>query len=277
MTKEEYCQNETNEFMKFRNMVINEGSNIIKLVLDDEWFDKTLMDAKEVWLENREDFSGKFFPFRWLYEEKQWSFINIGLKQLDSKNPKKEILRNKLKETITENWMHNTCSAFEITSLCKFELDGILVEIEPRINDTTYKKADALIRIDKRELLIEISSFETDIELIHAIILNGVRTTLYRDSIDKVKRKIVYKTQYQLSMADRPNILLITLPYDFATTHSAVEIAVSEFLKESISSNVSAIVVFDGYILKSGRCYFNSKAKYELTDAEKNYFLKVME
>jgi len=59
--------------------VQEEGSDLLRSVLNKSWYETVKEGAQKVWLEEREYYDCKYFPVRWLMEEEDWPFINSGL------------------------------------------------------------------------------------------------------------------------------------------------------------------------------------------------------
>lgn len=157
MNREDYCIEKLKEIDSFYHQVKN-GCSWFTEILNEEWFNEIRLAGKKVWLGQAETYDCRFFPFRWLYEEEEWAFINKWFEKLVEKTIKKQILKGKLKKIVDINWMTALTAALEIKAYCTFVRDGTLLELDPRVNSETKRKADALINIDCREIIVEITA-----------------------------------------------------------------------------------------------------------------------
>ncbi len=182
----DYLKEKTDEVLSFQKIVQSTGKDIIKDVLDDKWFAAIMENVIRVSKdEGNETYTGEFFPYRWLFQEGRWSYINETLGRIYETNSKKQVLRGKMKRTARNNMMSNISAAFEIEVLCRMFSKGFLADIEPKIGNSK-KKADVLIRIDNgREIYIEVSGFEPK--------LRSVMPTVGAVSITENIKKIVGK------------------------------------------------------------------------------------
>ena len=141
---EDYINMKKNEVASFREKVNYEGAEVIKNIFDDECFAKILADGERVWKDETQSFTGYYFPFRWLFEYEEWDFINTNFGKLYDSCSKSNVLRNKLKNTKTNNLDNNMCAAFELKVICKFYYDKILVDIDHKMK-VNKRNVDALI------------------------------------------------------------------------------------------------------------------------------------
>jgi len=268
LNDEAYISLRKDEIIEFRKKVELEGVDIIKKILNDKWFNNIIKDGERVWKNEEEEiYSGYFFPFRWLYEDNEWDFVNTTLGKLYDRCPKKKILRNKFKDVVQDKWMANQCSAFELEVICRLLQDNVLVEIEPKIDKTSNRRADAMINIDDRNILVEISSFQTNIERK----LPRIGNAPISKHMHKIQGKIKDKKNHQLNNASIPTVLIITVPSNIMFDQIQAKWAVDEYFKSSDNESISSIIVSDSYLFKYGAWYFNNNSKIILTSKEKEY------
>lgn len=266
---EKRLQHKTKEFKDFKKKVKNEGSSLIKIALNDSWFDSIYEDATKVWAGDGTDpYKCKFFPYRWLCEEKQWEFINNGLKKIDQLTHKKQMLRNTLLKIVSNEWMVAHAAAFEINALCKFVSDNVLVEIEPKIVSDREYRSDALIKIDKSNILIELTAITKNFgDPIKTSVITLSTEQLINQLMNKIKEKA--EPGKQLSYNTKPSVLIIALLPGFG-----VDLIVAEWAMDknvNLYPKINSYIVSDTFLFKYGDCYINNKAEYPLTKKEVDY------
>ena len=259
-----YVNEKLNEINDFKLKIDNLGFKELQDVLNDIWFETIREDGKLVWAGKKHEYCGEYFPFRWLYEDDQFAIMQ-GYKALFEECPKKTALCDKIKRTSTARWKTNECTAFELTNIVKFFDNGILEDIEPLVNkNTCKKKADALINIDNRQLLVEISGFEKTLTKYSV-------GTINLDSNQKMLiEKVVKKHDEQLLCADIPCILMIQRPRDCFVDLRQIGWAVDNNLFDNIE-HISALVFYDSYKSNNGISFINPTCKKPLNNIEADY------
>lgn len=259
-----YLEELADEVLSFQKIVQSTGIDIIKDILDDKWFvavmENVLRVSKD---EGNETYTGEFFPYRWLFQEERWFYINETLGRIYETNSKKRVLREKIKNTARNDMMPNVSAAFEIEILCRLFSKGFIVDIEPKIGNST-KKADALIRIDKgREIYIEASGFEPKLRSVIPTI-GAVSVT---KNIKKIVGKINDKYEDQLAHAEVPAVLIIKLPEQSLADQRQAGWAMEEIFASNHQS-LSAVIISDTYLFRHASCYYNENAKHPLSETE---------
>ncbi|WP_312702233.1 hypothetical protein [Sedimentibacter sp.] len=168
---------------------------------------KILADGERVWKDDRDTqtYTGDYFPFRWLYAEEEWEFINTNSGKIWEKFPKKGVLREKFKNITTKDYNTNMCAAFELKVICKFYYDNILIDIDHKMK-INKRNVDAPINIDNRELLVEVTSYAMS-----NIPFGRVGMIPSDKYFKQVTKKLNSKNERQLRFSDKPLILVTTL------------------------------------------------------------------
>lgn len=258
-----YVDEKLNEMDDFKRKIDDLGFKELKDVLNEKWFEKIREDGKLVWAEKKHEYCGEYFPFRWLYEEEQFTVMQ-GLKALYEKSPKKAVFRDKIKRISTARWKTNECSAFEISNIVKFFNCGILEDIEPLVNPAKCKKkADAAIKISDRTILVEISGFEK------SILKNSVGTINLYNNQKMLIEKVVKKHDEQLLFADIPCVLIIQMPRDCFVDKHQINWAINDTLFANIE-HISALIFYDSYKSINGISFVNPICKMPLNNVEKD-------
>lgn len=268
MNESEYINKRLKEIADFQDVVQNCDFEAIQLALNNEWFNKIRESGQKSWSNNNEQYCEEYFTFRWLYEENQFEYIKNSLKNLYSHNRKKNIIRNKIKDITTPKWKSNECAAFEIAVICKLFNDNVLVDIEPKYGSNSKKKADALINIDSREILVEVTAFQNGIEYISRTGAVDIKKNIYR-----IIHKVIAKYNDQIINSEKPCTIFIMKPSGVMMDQIQINWAVNTMFEEEKYQlkNVSAIVFFNGYTLISGACYNNPNSFYPFTEKEREY------
>ncbi|NCC68693.1 MAG: hypothetical protein EOM14_10975, partial [Clostridia bacterium] len=259
-----YVYDKLEEIDDFKLIIDNIGFKELKDVLNEEWFEKIREDGKLVWAGQKQEYCGEYFPFRWLYEDGQFTIMQ-SFKALYKESPKKAVLRDKIKRIATAHWKTNECSAIELSNIVKFFNCGILEEIEPLVNPAECKKkADASIKIDDRNILVEVSGFEK------ARLKNSVGTINLEINQKILIEKVVKKHEEQLHFANIPILLIIQRPRNCFVDQHQINWAVNDGLFAKID-HISALVFYDSYIPNNGISFINPISKIPLTNIEKDY------
>ena len=270
MQANEYCFFRLQELHGFFKKVQEEGADLLRVVLNEAWCENVKAGAQKVWLGKQKDYDCIYFPVRWLMEEKNWPLINSGLIDLESKTNKKRVLKDKLKRIVLDDWMQAMSAAFEIAALCRFVKDGVLIEIEPKVSPSAGKHADALIKVDSRGILVELTSMTKAL----ASPEQRVGVLSLKQMEYQVISKIKDKAETQLSFAEQPTILIISLPPRIGSDHLTAKWAIEECLHNY--SKITAVLVSDSYLFRCGAWYFNDKAKFKFNGKEKNYITNLL-
>lgn len=271
LLSEEYCQNRLIEVENFQNQVKNEGATLFQKVLNDEWFSILKNGAQKVWGgTGREPFNCKYFPFRWFYEQNEWETINKGMKKLEQFITKKDYLSKKVENLISDDWMIASAAALELSALVRFNEDNVLVEIDPKIRQNAGSRADALINIDGREILVELTTITKEIVERSTGIEDFEVFTISSDKpVYQVVSKIKGKAEKQLSIAEKPVVLIVSLPQGMGADQFDAKWAVEENIH--LYPKLSSIIISDSYRFRYGAWYFNNKAEFKLNENEKRY------
>jgi hypothetical protein len=237
---DEYCEKRMIEFNEFKEKVKTCGSSLIQLVLNEEWFNNVQQGAEKVWSgDGRSPYQCKFFPYRWLYEQEQWEFINTGLKKIDELISKKQMLRSMVLKIVSNEWMVAHAAALEISALCRFVHDEVLIDIEPKIISTRAFRSDALIKVDQNEILIELTAITKSFGSPNTRVL----TLSSEKLINQVLNKIKEKAEKQLSYTSQPSVLIISPLNGFSADPSIAKWVIEENLH--IYPKINAYLVSD--------------------------------
>ncbi len=267
-------QSKLKEVDDFQQKVMNEGANLFKEILNNDWFDIVRAGVKKVWGgTGKEPLNCKYVPYRWLVEQDEWNRINPGLIDLEQFTSKKQYLRKKVVDLISDDWMVASAAAFELSALIKFKADGVLKDIDPKIIEGKESRADALIKVNDRDILVELTTITKEV------------VTHYSDSVEvftipverlvyQVVSKIKGKAETQLSIAEKPVILIISLPQGIGVDQLTARWAVEENITNY--SKISSIIISDSYRFKYGAWYFNGNAEFELNEEEKTYISNLL-
>lgn len=263
--KEQYCSEKLEELNEFFIKVEKEGSTLLKKVLNVTWHNKVREDAKGVWQGKSEKYNCPYFPARWLMEEDEWPLINSGLIHLEGEQNNKKALRTKLNRIAQNDLMQAMATAFEIEALCRFIKDDVFHEMEPTVDPAATNRADAMIKVDDRKIIVELTSMTKEL----ASRNQRVGVLSVEEMIYQVISKIKDKAENQLSSAKDPVILIISLPpgrgSDQFTAKWAIEASLDKFPK------ITAVLISDSCLLRSGACYFNNKTEFKFNNKEKDY------
>lgn len=271
MDREDYNQERLGEIDIFQQKVNQEGHEFFCNILNNNWFNQLRDGASKVWLGHAEEYNCKFFPFRWLFEEEEWDFINEWFVHFVSKTNKQQILKNKMNRLVSDDWMQAMTTALEIKAYCCFTRDQVFVELDPKINDHSDKNADSLIRINSRDVLVELTACTKS--LVNPLTKSGslpVDKKMKYQIISKIKTK----ANKQLVNADKPTVLVIALPPSIGADHYSAKWAIDECIMDY--PQISAIIISDSYLFKYGAYYFNNYAKHPLNNEEKIYISKLI-
>ncbi len=269
MEHNEYCIARLKEVDEFHRIVRQEGAASFQNVLTESWFTEIREGIIKVSQETDEEYNCRYLPYRWLCEDGYWNCINPSVYKLEGKTKKKARLRNIFDRLVNYDWMTAESAALEISAMCKFVHDDIFREIEPHLHPNTNKRADILISIDKRDILVELTLF-------HKGLINPktrVGTKSISKMMFKIAEKIQTKAENQLTLAFQPTLLIIALHPHGSDQYSA-KWAIDECL--SCFPKVSAIIVSDSYRFKYGAWYFNDNPYALLTCSEKEYLSQVL-
>lgn len=267
---EEYIKKKLKAVETFRETVFSEGAVFLREVLNDEWF----CFLKNCISEGRGQKGGKplggpYFPFRWLYEQKEWGFINPGIKKLEENIAKKDYLRKKIEAIKNQDWMVASAAAFELSALVKFIEDGVLIDIDPKLIPERNFRADALIKIDTREILVELTTITKELVRRNMDLSVEVFSIPVDRAVYQITSKIKAKAEQQLYLAKSPVILIISLPQGIGATQLEAYWSIQENIDKY--PQISSIIVSDTYCFKYGSWYFNEKATFKLNEKEKSY------
>lgn len=275
-----YAQKRLKEIDAFEQLVKKDGHPFLRKVLDDKWFSELKYNTRSTWMQKNPKYNCRFFPFRWLVEEGEWSFINQNLEKVLAAQPKRAILREKLSDTAklmnfpeiegedsrwNKIWKQALSRALEIKTLCGFANDGFLENFDVRLKTGKGQNVDALINIDNRNIVVEVTA--CTVSLVDPRSKQGVINVA--DMIQQIKDKIDEKTARQLVNLAMPTMLIITLPSGPGADHLTARIAVIEAFKQL--PLLSSVVISDSYLFKYGAWYFNKHASFVLTSKEKEY------
>jgi hypothetical protein len=267
-----YLERRMKEFESFKRKVETEGSALIRIALNDDWFISVKEGAEKVWGgDGRDPYQCKFFPYRWLCEENQWDFVNIGLKKIDQLSPKKQMLRSTVLKIISDEWMVAQAAAFELNALCKFIHDEVLVDIEPKIISGRDFRSDALIKIDQTNILVEVTAITKDFG-------DPLKSDVITLSTEKLKNQVTFKikekAEKQLSFATQPSVLIISLLPGFGADLLTAGWSVEENLHTY--PKINAYLVSGTYLFQYGNCYLNDKSETTLSKKEMDYLSKLL-
>lgn len=269
MGLDDYCLERLKEVDDFQYRVTQEGASTFQEILSNNWFQGVRDGIEKVCAGIRDEYKCRYLPFRWLYEEGDWEFVNPGVKKLEQLTKKKKMLRDKFGRLVLDNWMDAESSAFEISAICRFVYDNVFIDLEPKVNPNAPKRVDALINIDNRDILVELTSIHKGFVNPDAKI--GCRSV--QQMINQVIRKIKKKSQEQLSLAIQPTVLIIAL-HRYGSDQFTAKWAIEECLADY--SKISSVIISDSYRFKYGAWYFNNSAEYKLTPTEMEYLSQII-
>lgn len=256
-----------NDFDGFFSTVQREGHDIIKHVLNKQWYDSMRIDAEMVWRGRIEDYPGQFFPYRWLYEDEHWNRINLGIAKLEQLTAKPAILKQKFKAAASSDWPANECAAFEMDVLSHFVHDGTLVDIEARISNASGNKVDGVIQPCSRRILVEATKITRN--LVHPKVRSGNMSV--QEQVYQIVSKCNAKAKHQLNLASGPTILAIAVPSRGVNQISAVWGLRDVFPG---ASAIGAAIISDTYRFVGNRWYVNPCSDNPLTEREIAYLRK---
>lgn len=272
-----YNQDRLKEVDRFQEIVETEGHQLMQELLDDDWFHELRAGGSRVWSGDKERYECRFFPFRWLWEEGDWSLVNSGIaKVLQAKySPKK--LKRKLDQLvkITENdsehdWMQAMSQALEINIFCRFAQDNFLMDYDVKTNKETDQNVDALIRVENREIAVEATACVVSLASPRS---RGGALSVNK-MIQQIERKISEKAEGQLKDLGMPTVLIISLPPGIGADQHTARSAVIDGLAKY--PQLSAILIADSYLFRWGKYYLNDTASFPLTEVEKQYISELL-
>lgn len=269
MRPDDYCLERLLKINNFHYCVTQEGASTFQKILSNNWFQGVKDGIQKVCEGNPNEYNCRYLPFRWLCEEGDWEFVNSEVKKLEQLTKKKKKLRKTFGRLVLDNWMHAESSAFEISAICKFMHDNVFIDLEPKVNPNDTKKADVMINIDNRDILVELTS-------IHKGFINP-EARIGSLSVPQMKYQVISKIKAkslgQLSLANQPTVLVIAL-HRYGSDQFTAKWAIEECLADY--SNISAVIVSDSYRFKYGAWYFNNNAEYKLTPTEMEYLSQII-
>lgn len=260
---ENYCEIKRNEINYFHELINSCDFVPIKTVLTDEWFDKAKKEGELSWLDSNVPYSGLYFPIRWLSEEGQFKYICNCLKGIYDYTPKKSVFRRKINGIATQDWDTNECNAFELTVLSKFFVDGVLSDIEPLYGLLSKCKADALIRIEKRDIIVEITAFSYCKKYEARI---GSVDLL--ENVKKISRKVHDKYINQIYYTDKPCLLIIMKPEGCFMDQLQINWSLEEL---NLPKQISGLVIINSHLVRSGSILVNPNCIFPLNKKEIEY------
>jgi len=261
---------EVEDIELFRKKVRGEGYPLLQKLLTDKWFKQVAIDCQEVWDKKKEEHDHRYFPIRWLLEDGQWDFINSGLKVVDKITHKKSYLRTLVRDLMLDDWMLSETHALGLSVICKFAHDEVLVDIEPKISTNSGKRADALVNISGRTVLVEATRITKDLVSKKATIGSVSVSKMMYQTISKLKAKAE-----QLDEASQPTVVITTAAPRIGADSINAEWAVVENIHSF--PKISAVIVSESHNFKYGGYNTNSEAEYKLSENEIAYFSNLLE
>jgi len=249
--------------------VRDDGMHLLQKLLSDVWFEAAKQDCKDTGSGRKEEFDPQYFPIDWFVGLEEWEYINEGLKLVDQATRKKKLLRNLVNGILDEDEMQSSANALALSIVCRFAYDGVLRDIEPKISDKSGRRADALVNISGREVLVEATRVTKD--------LVSQNTTMGALSVPKMMnqttRKLVEKAE-QLDGAEQPAVVISTYAPRLGTDPFTAEQAVIDNIHSF--PKLSAVMLSANHQFRFGDFYPNDNAAYCLSEADKVYFSNLL-
>jgi hypothetical protein len=270
---EQRFQRESERITNFQEIVNRDGSDLIKEVLNKEWFDKIREVFRAFHEKNEKEPLDVIacFAYLWLCVDGCWGSINTGLRKLETfaHERGKENIQNLRKIVCRLKKKDGEGAALEISTLVKFSNDNILGDIEPPFRQKGGHRADALIEIDGRGIIVEVSALTKSIV---PLTPQEQRTTITM-GVDELVNQVILKIQRkyeQLQFAEGPLILIVSLPPQIGADQQTAKWAFEKIPTDK-KSKIGVFVVADTYRFSHGAVHFNEQAEFELTSKERDY------
>jgi len=267
----QHFQRELERIACFQKIVNRDGSDLIKKELNKQWFTEIKKSYKNYYDKSEtEPYGFVCLPYVWLCRDGYWELINTGMKKLETfahyhgqeniQNLQKIVRRLKKKD--------NEGAALEISTFIKLSNDNILREIEPYVSQKDGPRADALIELDGRNILVEVSALTKSI----VPLTPQEQRTEFTMGVDELVNQVIIKIQrkyVQLQFAEGPLILIVSLPPPIGADQQTAKWAFEEISTDK-KSKIGVFIASDTYRFSHGAVHFNEKAEFELTSKEKD-------
>ena len=195
---------------------------------------------------------------------------------------KVHLIAKDYRKELTE-YQNRWSSIFEILAIGKFidnhaEVAGL--EVEFRHNPPSKRNVDALVKIQGKNVLVEITLIYKNIrkslieirEEIYEktgkdIEIRHDAGTLDIDEMMKMVEDKIAEKAIQIGNVNEPAILIIGLP-SFGPDLVTAEWAIKDMFNKVETKNISCVVIAGSFLFRKGHTFYNPNAKHPFQPAE---------